>query len=146
MDLSTEQKQIVQQSFAQILPNAEQLAALFYDRLFQLDPDLRPLFQSDLEQQQKKFIQTLEIAVHGLYNLRVMVPVLQRLAIRHIDYGVRSEHYDTVGEALIWTLEQGLADRFTGKERTSWVALYDFIASVMTEAAASEQSAGSREP
>ena len=109
MSLSTEEKELVQQSFAQILPIAEQVADLFYDRLFQLDPDLRPLFKSDMVEQQKKLIQTLEIAVQELNNLSVLIPVLQRLAIRHVDYGVRNEHYDTVGEALIWTLEQGLA-------------------------------------
>ncbi|MEM7132374.1 MAG: globin family protein [Chloroflexota bacterium] len=134
MSLSSEQKQLVQQSFAQILPIAEQVSALFYDRLFQLDPDLRPLFQSDIEEQQKKFIETLEIAVQALNNLQVLVPVLQRLAIRHVDYGARNEHYDTVGNALIWALEQGLGDHFTEEVRDSWSAVYDLISSVMTKA------------
>ena len=139
MSISTVHKQLVQQSFAQVVPIADIAAQLFYDRLFQLDATLRPLFKSDIQQQQKKLMQTLEVAVSRLDNLDVLIPVLQKLAVRHIDYGVRDEHYATVGDALLWTLEQGLGDAYTDDVRAAWVAVYGVISTVMMKAAADAQ-------
>ncbi len=145
MSVTTAQKELVQKSFAQIMPIANQAATLFYDRLFQLDPSLESLFTSDIEEQQQKLMQTLEVAVHGLNNISVLTPVLQRLAVRHVGYGVHNEHYATVGDALMWTFEQGLGDEFTNEARAAWVEVYHLISSVMMEAATSLQRTEDRE-
>lgn len=141
MSVATEQKRLVQQSFSQIVPISEQAAQLFYDRLFQLDPHLRPLFTSDMNNQRKKLMQTLALAVSGLDNLSGLIPVLQRLAVRHVGYGVQNEHYAIVGDALLWTLEQGLGDAFTDDVRAAWAEVHRLISTVMLEAATSVQSA-----
>lgn len=134
MIISTEQKALVQQSYEQVDLISDQAAALFYGRLFELDPSLRPLFKADMRQQQMKLMQTLAVAVNGLNNLTVLVPVLQRLAVRHVGYGVRNAHYATVEDALLWALEQGLGDAFTDDVRAAWTAVYELISSVMMEA------------
>lgn len=145
MSITAEQRVLVQQSFARIVPIADEATSLFYERLFQLDPSLRPLFTSDLAEQEQKLIQTLQIAVQGLNNLGILIPVLQHLAVRHVDYGVRNEHYATVGDALLWTLEQELGDEFTADVRAAWLDLYNLIASVMTDAATSVQQSEYRD-
>ncbi|MCB0076083.1 MAG: ester cyclase [Anaerolineales bacterium] len=134
MSVTTQQKEVVQQSFAQVVPIADQVAVHFYDRLFQLDPTLRPLFGAEMNEQRMKLMQTLNVLVKGLNNLTVLVPVLQRLAVRHVGYGVHSDHYATVGEALLWALEHELGDAFTPEVREAWAAVYQLIAAVMMEA------------
>lgn len=130
-------KQLVQDSWMKVEPIADTAATLFYDRLFELDPALRPLFPStDLREQKKKLMQTLTVAVRGLYRLEDLTPALEALGRRHVGYGVEDSHYDTVGQALIWTLEQGLGDAFTPEVRDAWVETYTLIAGVMQRAAA----------
>jgi hemoglobin-like flavoprotein len=135
MTISSYQKTLVQSSFAQVIPVADQAARHFYDRLFELDPALRELFASDMADQRAKLMQMLHTAVRGLDRLEQLVPALQHLAIRHVGYQVRNEHYVTVGAALLWTLEQGLGDAYTADVRDAWVAVYNLISSVMMEAA-----------
>ncbi|MEM7132917.1 MAG: globin family protein [Chloroflexota bacterium] len=134
MTITAQQKALVQDSFAQVLPIADQAAAIFYDRLFSLDPSLRPLFSENMNQQRVKLMQTLNGAVMGLDDLDALVPILENLAIRHVGYGVRDEHYQTVGAALIWTLEQGLGHAFTDEVRAAWQAVYGIISHVMINA------------
>lgn len=129
------QKQLVQNSFREIVPIADQVAALFYGRLFKLDPTLRPLFTSDMAQQGLKLMNTLKLAVSGLDELEKIVPALQSLGRNHVDYGVRDEHYATVGEALIWTLEQGLGEQFTDEVCDAWTETFGLLSTVMREAA-----------
>ncbi len=135
MTISTVQKQLVQESFAQVAPVADQTAALFYSHLFTLEPSLRLLFSADLADQRRKLMQMLGVAVHGLDDLEALVPSLQQLAVRHVGYGVRNEHYETVGDALLWALEQSLGEAFTDEVRTAWAAVYGLVSSVMIEAA-----------
>lgn len=135
MDART--KQLVQESWKQVEPIADTAATLFYDRLFTLDPALRPLFPSmDLGEQKRKLMQTLTIAVRGLDRLDQLTPALEALGRRHVGYGVQDAHYDTVGAALLWTLEQGLGDAFTPEVREAWAEIYHLVASVMQRAAA----------
>src|SRR6476619_5073624 len=102
------EKNLVQQSFAQVAPIADVAAELFYGRLFELDPSLKPMFRSDMKDQGRKLMQMLAVVVKGLDRLEEILPAVHQLGRRHADYGVRDEDYDTVGAALLWTLEKGL--------------------------------------
>jgi hemoglobin-like flavoprotein len=127
---------LVQRSWEQVLPIADQAAQLFYSRLFQLDPSLRPMFaHSDMKEQRKKLMQMITVAVRGLERLHELVPAVQALGRRHVGYGVTDAHYDTVGAALLWTLEQGLGEAFTPETREAWTATYVTLAGVMKGAA-----------
>jgi len=133
--MSPEQKQLVQQSYAAVEPIAETAAALFYDRLFELDPSLRMLFKRNMANQRKQLMHVIGLAVRGLDNLPALVPVVEQLGRRHSGYGVRPEHYATVAEALLWTLERGLGDAFTPQVRAAWVEVYGVLASTMQQGA-----------
>ncbi len=134
--MNLEQVHLVQSSFAQVLPIADVAADLFYTRLFELDPALRHLFPSELQDQKRKLMLTLKFAVNSLARLDELVPAVQDLGRRHTGYGVKAEHYDTVGAALIWTLEQGLGAAFTPQVKAAWVAVYTLLANTMQQAAA----------
>jgi len=139
--MTPEQKELVQNSFAKVAPIAEQAAEMFYGRLFELDPALKPLFKGDMSEQGRKLMSTLGIAVGSLDNLDGLIPVLQNLGRGHVAYGVKDEHYDTVGAALLWTLEQGLGDGFTPDVKDAWAEVYTIVSTVMKEAAADVQAA-----
>jgi hemoglobin-like flavoprotein len=129
--MNTVQKTLVQTSFAQVQPIAETAAALFYRRLFELDPTLRPLFKGDLEEQGRKLMDMLRFAVKGLDRMEALLPALATLGVRHASYGVKERDYETGGEALLWTLEQGLGPGFTPEIREAWTALYRLVADTM---------------
>jgi hemoglobin-like flavoprotein len=137
--MTTDQIRLVQGSFAQVAPSAETAAALFYTRLFELDPKLRHLFRGDVHQQGRKLMQMLAVAVRGLDDLETLVPAVQALGRRHAGYGVTQGHYATVAAALLWTLEQGLGGAFTSEVRHAWVAAYGVLATTMQQAAADAQ-------
>jgi hemoglobin-like flavoprotein len=137
--MTTDQMRLVQESFAQVAPIAETAAALFYGRLFELDPQLRHLFRGDMRDQGRKLMQTLAVAVHGLGELDALVPAVQALGRRHAGYGVTSAHYATVAAALLWTLEQGLGSAFTADVRVAWVELYGVLANTMQQASGEAQ-------
>src|SRR5215212_1477586 len=129
------QKSLVQTTFASIVPIADDAAALFYRRLFELDPSLRAMFRGDMTEQRRKLMQMLTAAVKGLDRLEQLVPVVQDLGRRHAGYGVADRHYDTVGAALLWTLEKGLGDAFTPDAKAAWAAVYGLLATTMQQAA-----------
>lgn len=129
---------LVQMTWKNVIPIASTAATLFYDRLFDLDPSLRPLFSSDLEEQKKKLMRMIGIAVNSLGNLDALVPIVQDLGRRHTGYGVRDAHYDTVGAALLWTLEQGLGPAFDEEVKQAWTETYVLLATTMKHAAAEE--------
>ena len=133
--LTVAQKTLVQDSFATIAPIADDAAVLFYGRLFELDPSLKRLFRGDMAEQRKKLMQMLTAAVKGLDRLDQLVPVVEDLGRRHVAYGVADSHYDTVGEALLWTLEAGLGRAFTPDVRDAWTTVYGLLATTMREAA-----------
>ncbi|MDJ0755454.1 MAG: globin family protein [Ardenticatenaceae bacterium] len=132
------QKQIehVQQSFELVKPITEAASNLFYDRLFELDPSLRPYFKEDMSEQKMKLMSTLAFVVTGLNEPETIMPAVQALGIRHVGYGTQPEHYQTVGAALIWALAQGLGDRFTSEVEEAWTAAYTMLAEAMIDAAA----------
>lgn len=133
--MTPRQIELVQSSFAQVAPIAEQAAALFYNNLFSADPSLKPLFKGDMQAQGRKLMQMIGVAVGKLGELEVLLPVLQRLGERHADYGVEDEHYATVGGALLLTLRQGLADAFTEEVEEAWGTAYGLLANTMIAAA-----------
>lgn len=138
--MQNDQIATVRESFAKVVPIADVAAELFYQRLFELDPNLRPLFKDDISEQKQKLMAALGLAVKELDNPDRLLPVIQDLGIRHIDYGVEDQHYDTVGAALLWTLDQGLGDAFTTEVETAWTEAYGTLASVMKAAAGEERA------
>ena len=127
---------LVQESWEQVLPIADTAAQLFYQRLFELDPSLRQLFtQTDMEEQRKKLMQMITVAVRGLARLDELAPAVEALGNRHAGYGVTDAHYDTVATALLWTLEQGLGEGFTPEVRDAWIETYTILATVMQSGA-----------
>ena len=134
--MNTQQIELVKRSYDLVDPIAETAAALFYGRLFELDPSLRPLFRGDLESQGKKLMASIKLVVMGLEKPETILPAVRSLGQRHQGYGVQDAHYATVGAALLWTLEQGLGDAFTPEVKEAWTAAYTLLATVMQEAAA----------
>ena len=133
--MTPEQKTLVTQSFEQVLPIADLAASLFYNRLFELDPTLRPMFRGDMQEQGRKLMLMLRVAVANLNRLDVLIPAVQQLGARHGAYGVQPAHYATVGTALLWTLEQGLGPAFTPEVRAAWTTVYTTLAEIMQQAA-----------
>jgi hemoglobin-like flavoprotein len=129
--MTPRQIKLVQDSFAQVRPIAATAAELFYNRLFSLDPSLRPMFKGDITRQGQMLMSMIGAAVGGLSNLEKLAPVVRELGARHVGYGVRTEHYATVGAALIWTLEQGLGEKFNHEVREAWTATYGLLSDVM---------------
>ena len=125
------QIELVQRTFAVVAPLADDVAALFYRRLFEIDPSLQSMFRGDMAAQRRKLMVMLTAAVKGLPRLDRLVPVLQDLARRHADYGVIESQYETVGNALIWTLEKGLGPDFTPEVREAWTTVYGVLAATM---------------
>jgi hemoglobin-like flavoprotein len=134
--MDQESIRLVQQTWKQVDPIREQAAALFYGRLFELDPSLRPLFKGDMAEQGRKLMNMLATAAMGIDRLDSIVGEVQALGRRHVSYGVQDAHYDTVGAALLWTLEQGLGDAFTPQVKAAWAEAYTLLADTMKQAAA----------
>ena len=139
--MTPEQIALVQISFAQVLPIADTATALFYSRLFELDPSLKPLFKGDMAEQGRKLMTMIRVVVNGLHRLDQLVPAVQELGRRHARYGVQDEHYGTVGAALIWTLRQGLGAGFTPETEVAWTTAYTLLAETMKAAAAETHEA-----
>ena len=129
--MDPKQIQLVQESFAKVLPIADAAAAMFYQRLFETAPELKPLFKGDMQQQGKRLMSMIGLAVRKLNALPELVPALQELGGRHAGYGVKPRDYATVGGALLWTLEQGLGAAFTGEVKQAWTAVYGVLAETM---------------
>ena len=134
--MTPEQIRLVQDSFAKVRPIAGTAADLFYGRLFAIAPQVRPLFPDDMAEQKTKLMAMLGLAVANLNHPDTVVPALQDLGRKHVAYGTQAAHYAPVGEALLWTLEQGLGADFTPEVRAAWVETYTLVAGVMKEAAA----------
>ena len=126
---------LVQSSWQQVQPIRATAADLFYARLFEVAPDVRTLFRRDVHAQGAMLMSMLDVVVGGLGRLAELLPTAQALARRHVGYGVRPAHYDSVGMALLWTLEQGLGPAFTADLRAAWAAAYQLLADAMKQAA-----------
>lgn len=134
--MTPEQVKLVQDSFAKVVPIAGTAADLFYDRLFTIAPEVRSLFPSDLTEQKKKLMQMIATAVTNLHQVDKIISAVEDLGRRHVGYGVTAKHYEPVGAALLWTLEQGLGAAFTPPVKAAWTDTYMTLAGVMQNAAA----------
>lgn len=144
--LSDAQKQAIARTWRLVLPIADTAADLFYKRLFELDPSLRPLFPTDMTAQRRKLMQSLHFIVRGLdwpdsawaetvEEKDDVVLVVLALGRRHRQlYRVEDRHYATVRQALFWALGHGLGDAFTREVREAWARAYDLIALLMKSA------------
>ncbi len=133
---------LVRASFAHVLPSKDAAADLFYNRLFEIAPQLRTMFPKDLREQKHKLMAMLAAAIGGLHDLHTLVPHVKALGARHAGYGVTVAHYGIVGEALMWTLEQGLGGKFTPEVRSAWAKVYGILAGTMQSGAI--EAAGTR--
>ncbi len=139
--MTPRQIELVQSSWLKVTPNSDHLAELFYGRLFQFNPSLRPLFDVDLKNQGKRLMVTLNLAVISLTNLRTMMPAVQHLGRRHAKYQVSEGSYAAVGQALFWTLEKCLGDDFTDDVEEAWKIAYATISRAMVDACRESESA-----
>jgi nitric oxide dioxygenase len=133
--MTPEQVSLVQDSFAKVAPIADQAAVMFYDRLFDIAPQVKAMFPADMTEQRKKLMATLAVVVNGLSNLESILPAASALAQRHVAYGAKAEHYPVVGSALLWTLEKGLGDGWTPDIASAWTAAYGTLSGFMIEQA-----------
>lgn len=133
--MTPEQVTLVKTTWAQVLPIKEKAAELFYGKLFEMDPTVKPMFTSDITEQGKKLMKAINTVVNSLDKLDTMVPMIQDMGRRHVGYGVKPEHYDTVGGALLWTLGAGLGPAFTPEVKEAWTLAYTTLATVMKDAA-----------
>jgi hemoglobin-like flavoprotein len=132
---------LVQHSWRRVQPIQDALAELFHLKLFELDPSLRAFFTGDLQQQGARLMQMVGAAVRGLDRLDALLPVVRELGMRHVVYGVKDEHYGTVGTALLWTLEQALQEDFTPQVKSAWIKTYGVMSQTMREAASESKAA-----
>lgn len=134
--MTPEERNLVQASWKKVRPISHQAAEMFYDRLFAIAPELRSLFQGNMREQGQHLMDMIDTAVAGLDRLDQLVPALQALGERHAGYGVRDADYDTVADALLWTLQKGLGETFTDDVRRAWISTYTVMADTMKKAAA----------
>jgi hemoglobin-like flavoprotein len=135
--MTPEQIVLIRTAFAQVLPTAD--AALSYSRLFELDASLQPMFKGDMAEQDRKLMTMLNVVVNVLTRLETLVPTLQSLGRQHAGYGGTHEHRATVGESFLWTLLQGLGERFTPTVAAASSAAFALLADVMKAAAELDQ-------
>lgn len=139
--MTPEEIKLVKDSWAKVVPISDTAAELFYGKLFELDPSVRQMFKGDIKEQGRKLMAILNTAVNALDKLETIVPAVQDMGKRHVAYGVKDDHYDTVGEALIWTLGAGLNDDFTQQTEAAWIAVYTLVADTMKAAAEEDVAA-----
>ena len=133
--MTPRQINLVQNTFDMVLPIADLVAALFYGRLFELDPTVRPMFRNNLALQGNKLMMTLALVIQGLEELELVLPTIQQLGRVHVNFGVQPDHYGLVGEALMWSLGHGLGEAFTPETKEAWMAAYAVISEMMQEGA-----------
>jgi hemoglobin-like flavoprotein len=133
--MTPEQKQLVKDSWAQVLPIKDTAAELFYGRLFEVYPEVQPMFKGDMKDQGQKLMTMLNTAVNGLDNLEALLQPLKNLGAKHKGYGVSAADYDKVADAFLWTLDKGLGDAFTDDVKDAWVVTYTTVAGVMIDGA-----------
>jgi hemoglobin-like flavoprotein len=139
--MNPSQVALVQDSFANVVPIADQAAVLFYDRLFEIAPEVKPMFHGDMAEQRRKLMSVLGVVVTGLSRLETVLPAASALAKKHVTYGVKDEHYPIVGAALLWTLEKGLGEAWNPELAEAWTTAYGTLSGYMISEARSDAQA-----
>ncbi len=142
--MTPEQKAALRETWARVVPIADAAAAMFYERLFEIDPTTRPLFKPErMPEQRRKLVRALAAVVGGLDDLGTILPAVEDLGRRHAGYGVDDSHYRSVGAALLWTLEKGLGPAWTAQAEAAWAEAYGLVAGTMRRAARETTAAAS---
>jgi hemoglobin-like flavoprotein len=131
--MNSQQINLVRASFEKIVPVAEEAGVLFYVKLFKIDPEMRRLFKGAMNEQGLKLMQMIGFAVEGLDRIEELVPEVRALGARHAGYGVEEHHYETVGTALLWTLEAAQGAEFTAETKEAWAEVYGLLAQTMKD-------------
>jgi hemoglobin-like flavoprotein len=132
--MTPKQIELIEESWDHVITNTKEAGQLFYDRLFKESPELKPLFKGDMRDQERKLISLITFAVSKLRNINEIIDDVKALGARHKQYGVKDEYYSNVATALLWTLEQGLGERWTDEVKQAWTTLYMTLAEIMTKA------------
>lgn len=131
----------IRDTWSAIEPVADEVAAQFYDRLFDIDPSTRPLFRhTDLPEQRRKLLAVIGTVIDHLEEIHTLIPTVEALGRRHTGYGVEDRHYDTVGEALLWAFESNLGEKWTPEAADAWTQAYTMLAGVMRSGGAAQTS------
>jgi hemoglobin-like flavoprotein len=133
--MDAHQVTLVQQSFEKVATLGEKVAELFYAELFAIEPSLRDMFKGNMQEQHRKLLSVLATVIRSLHAPEKIIGAAQKLAVKHLDYGVEPVHYTYVGNALLRTLKKGLGDQFTPELRDAWVEAFRTLATVMKQAA-----------
>lgn len=130
--LNATQISLIKETWAKVVPIADAAASLFYSRLFEINPELAPMFEgSDMPQQRKKLVKAINLVVVSLEQFETLVPMISEMGQRHVTYGVEDAHYDQVGAALLWTLQTGLEDDWSDEAEQAWTMAYQLLANTM---------------
>lgn len=141
--MTPQQIEIIRDTWRRVLPIGDAAAELFYSRLFEIDPGVRPLFaRVAMPEQRQKLLQTLNSVIEAVDDLDSVVPAIRELGRRHVGYGVTEAHYDSVGGVLLWTFEKGLGEAWTEEAAEAWTSAYALIAATMIEAAREAHTVG----
>lgn len=135
MGLTLEQIQLVKSSwgpFRRIDPKL--IGDVFYSKLFMEHPSLRRLFPKDMEEQYQKLLAMVNLIVGRLNQIDKLTDDISEMARRHVHYGVKAEHYTAVGNALFWTLEQGMGKDWVPEVQKAWTACYTILSDTMINA------------
>lgn len=131
--MTPEQAKLIKLSFAPIIGRKHEAGKIFYQRLFETAPDVKPMFKADMNAQAEKLMSTFGAIVGCMQDRPTLNAMLENLGRKHVGYGVKDEHYDKLRAALLWTLEKMLGDAFTDEARKAWSELYDMVAGVMRQ-------------
>lgn len=129
--MNVEQVELIRRSLIQVHPIADQIAASFYARLFEVTPHLRKLFSGDMTRQGAMLMTSLELAVSSLDEPASILPAVQALGERHLSYGVKSEYYPLAREAYLWALEKHLGENFPPALKDAWAVAFDALTQAM---------------
>jgi len=126
---------IIKNSWSYLINQSDEVGLLFYEKLFELDPGLKPMFHNDMEKQIQKLMDMITFMVTRLQTMTDIENDIDALALRHVKYGVRNEHYQIMGEALLWALQNSLGNMWDDDTNNAWMELYNFLALSMTRSA-----------
>ena len=133
--MTREEINLVRTSWVNLTAISDQAADMFYRRLFEVYPEVRPLFKGEIDEQGEKLMRMIGKAVAALDDLEPLDRVIKMMGARHSGYGVKDEDYEKLRDAMFWTLEQGLGDGFTPATRAAWASVYEDLADMMREGA-----------